>query len=148
MAKPASHRRWCKKRIISIGRVSWSEMKKYYESCDLIVHCSLSEGIASVLIEGMASGIPTLSSDIDGIYDYITHLKEGYVYKRGDVKELKEGISYMLKNPEISRKMGIEARSKIKAIEYKIYYKELINFLERIFDNQKVESINLFDKKD
>ncbi|MBN2251353.1 MAG: glycosyltransferase family 4 protein, partial [Candidatus Altiarchaeota archaeon] len=59
-------------RIVSVGKVPWSGMKDYYKTADLMVSCSLSEGFPNTILEAMAAGTPIVSSDINGITDYIT----------------------------------------------------------------------------
>ena len=54
------------------GFASWippitpSAMRSAYESADVVVNASLSEGLSNVLIEGKAAGKPLLASDIPG----------------------------------------------------------------------------------
>jgi len=120
---------WCKKRIISTGKVPWEKMKDYYASADVLVSCSLSEGFPNALLEAMAAGIPVVTSDIQGIHEYIAHKKEGYIFKKGNINDLKKGILYMLENPTIRKKTGKAVCSRFKSIESEKYYKNLLQFL-------------------
>ncbi|RLF99732.1 hypothetical protein DRN58_04645, partial [Thermococci archaeon] len=138
---------WCKERIISVGRVPWDKMRDYYATADIFVFCSLSEGFPNVILEAMASGLPIVTSDIEGIHEYITHLKEGYIYRRGDIEGLREGIEFMLKNPERARKMGKNGRKKIKRINCERYFEKLLEFLEGI-SREKARSVDLLSSKE
>jgi len=135
---------WCKERIISVGRVPWSEMKNYYATADIVVFCSLNEWIPNALFEAMASGLPIVTSDIEGIHECLTHLKEGYIYRRGDIKGLKEGIEFMLKNQKARQEMAKNARLKAQNFRYTEYSKKLLKFIEDINSNKFVKSVNLF----
>lgn len=134
-----------KERIISIGKVSWKEMLEYYNTCDLMVNCSLSEGIPSALLEAMAAGLPIVTSDINGVDEYITHLKEGYIYKKGDLNGLNEGIRYMLDHPKELDKMRILTKKKINSIDYEKFCNKLLSFVEEVNKNEKTNSINMLE---
>ncbi len=128
-----------KKRIISLGKIEFEKMKNIYVSADFIVSCALNEGIPNTILEAMASGLPVLSSDIQGIEEYITHKKEGYIYKRGDIEELKKGIRYMIKNSKELKKRKI-IKKRVLKLDYTNYCKELIPFIEEV---PKSKNINL-----
>jgi len=134
---------WCKERIISVGRVPWSEMKNYYATADIVVFCSLNEWIPNALFEAMASGLPIVTSDIEGIHECLTHLKEGYIYRRGDPEALKRGISYMLDHPKEREKMAKAAKQKVKPLDYENYSEKLLKFLEKMKSQENLESVNL-----
>jgi len=80
----------------------------------------------------MASGLPIVTSDIEGIHEYITHLRDGYIYRRGDIEGLKEGIEFMLENLRRAREMGRNAKKRVKIIECGEYFEELLEFLEDV----------------
>ena len=135
---------WCKKKIIQTGYVSWKKMRQYYQSCDMIVSCSLCEGFPNALLEAMAEGLPIVTSDIDGIREYLTHLKGGYIYKRGDNQGLIDGISYMLDNPKKAKAMGKLSKKKVKKLDSDLYSARLLKFVEDVSENGgKADSVNL-----
>jgi len=135
---------WCKKKIISTGHISWKEMRKQYQNCDMIVSTSLCEGFPNALLEAMAEGLPIVTSDIDGIREYITHLKTGFIFKRGDCRGLIEGISYMLNNPKKAKKMGKLSKEKVKKLNSDLYSEKLLKFIEDVSKNGgKARSVNL-----
>jgi glycosyltransferase involved in cell wall biosynthesis len=132
-----------KNRIISVGKVKWKKMKDYYASSKLMVLCSLNEGMANVVFEAMAAGLPIVTSDIDGIDEIILHKNNGYIYKRGDVNGLAGGISYMLEHKEFMKKSGRLLKQKAKKIDYKTFSMRLLRFLE---SKNKKENINLLSE--
>ncbi|MEM4321539.1 MAG: glycosyltransferase family 4 protein [Candidatus Woesearchaeota archaeon] len=134
---------WCKERIISVGRVPWSRMKDYYKTADIFVSCSLHEGFPNALLEAMAAGTPIVTSDIEGIEEYIRHGKEGLIFRRGDTKELRECIEYLLKNPSIRKQMAEKAFARARTLDYSIYAKKLLYFIEKIYENEKDSQIHI-----
>jgi len=116
-------------RINSVGKISWNKMKDYFTSTDFFVITSLQEGFPNVILESMSAGCPILTSDLDGVKEYIKHLDSGYVFERGNTKELEKGINYMLDNPKKITRFSKKAKQKIKKLDYSIYAKKLLNFL-------------------
>jgi glycosyltransferase involved in cell wall biosynthesis len=127
------------KKIVSLGKISQDRLCDYYRSVDIIVLCSLSEGIPAVLMEAMAAGCPVITSDIVGADEYISHQESGYIYKTGSVSELKKGITYMLENRDKTKDMAKKAMKKMSKLEQKKYFCELLKFCEDIEN----KSINL-----
>jgi len=126
-----------KSKIIKKGRVAWREMKGYFTSSEFIIFSSLQEGFPNVLLEAMEAACPILSSDIEGIREYIIHKKTGYIYKRGDLQGLLKGARYMLDNPKKVESFGKKAQENIQKIIYSKFSKELLDFL----NNKKTRNL-------
>ena len=62
------------------------------------------------LIEAMSCGLPIVATDVGGVNKYIEHKKTGYLVKPGDAEALARGIMEVIKNPELARKIGGNAR--------------------------------------
>ena len=133
-----------KKNIISIGKVSNQEVQKYYASSDIFLSCSIHEMIPNTLLEAMASGLPVLFSDIIGIHEYIQHKKSGYIFQRGNSEELYQGITFLLENPKLRKKMAGNARKKVAKLDKRVYYKRLYNFIQQTYQGKK-DSVNLLE---
>ncbi len=131
-----------KNRIITVGKVPWKKMKNYYATADIFINTSLSEGFPNTILEAMAAGCPVVTSDIDGIEEYITHKKEGYIFERGNIRKLKKGIEYLLNKKNFPHKISKNAQGKIKKINYENYNSKLLEFIEKINCNKKI-NVNL-----
>ena len=78
------------------------EVTPYYQSCNLLVHPSFSEGGNPLsILEGLAVGIPTIGSNIPAIREI---LEENYVFKKDSVTELRDKILYLKSNKENKQK--------------------------------------------
>lgn len=73
---------------------------------DVFVHPSMREGLGMAALEGMAAGLPLLSSNVNGINDYSIHGKTGYSYAPNDISGFAKGIIQLKNHPELRRKMG------------------------------------------
>jgi glycosyltransferase involved in cell wall biosynthesis len=131
-----------KNRILSTGTVKWEKMKDYYASSKIILVSALNEGIPNVILESMASGTPIVTSDINGIDEYIKHKMSGYIYKRGDVDGLIKGVGFMLENSKKASLMAAEAKKLAKKLDYPRFSAALLDFMEKIYKKEG-EDINL-----
>jgi len=82
-----------------------------YAASSIIVMSSHFEGFPMAMIEGMAYGLPSVSFDFKcGPRDIIEHGVNGLVVPDGNIKELAMSLLYIINNPEIRKKMSVEAK--------------------------------------
>lgn len=76
------------------------------KAADVFVFMSKREGLGLAAIEGMASGLPLISSNIHGIKDYSENGKTGCSCAPKDVNGVAEGIDKCVMNPEWRKEVG------------------------------------------
>jgi glycosyltransferase involved in cell wall biosynthesis len=102
-----------KGRYRHFGFVPNAELFKYYSQGSVYAHPSIEEGLAKVLIEAMACGLPTVATINTGTADIVEEGVEGFVIKARDVEALKEKLEFLYKNPSICAEMGKNAQQKV-----------------------------------
>ena len=81
-------------------------------NADLYLLTSSTEGMPNALMEAMALGIPSISSDCKtGPSDLIVPEITGMLFKNEDMESLFEKIEFMIRNPDKARDMGINGRN-------------------------------------
>jgi glycosyltransferase involved in cell wall biosynthesis len=100
--------------VRTAGFLSESDLLRHYRESDLFVFPSVNEGLAQVLLEAMASGLPVVASDLSGAADCITQGVEGFVNPARDVDRIAEAILWCYQHREETRAMGRAARARIE----------------------------------
>ncbi|MGI6201166.1 MAG: glycosyltransferase family 4 protein [Christensenellales bacterium] len=83
-----------------------SKVDEFCRLADVMVSTSNQEGLPISLIEGMASGLPIVSSKIRGSVDLITEGRNGFLYNIGDQKALIDSVEKLYKNPSLRGQLG------------------------------------------
>lgn len=92
------------------GMVPHVDMTHIYQQCHVLVCPTLEDGIALCVQEGMASGLPVITSpETSEVFEHgISGFRVGY----RNVQEIREAIINLKDNPEARRKMSSTARKK------------------------------------
>lgn len=96
------------------GFLSPREVAECYRSSTLFVMPSPNEALAQVLLEAMACGLPTVSTDRAGAVDCLENGKEGLIVPARDVDALADAILWCYQHPDESQAMGRAARERIE----------------------------------
>ncbi|MFI1885951.1 glycosyltransferase family 4 protein [Streptomyces jumonjinensis] len=75
-------------RVIWEQGLSWHDMPALYSAADAVVLPSSHEGFGIALVEGMASGRPVITSDVEGHDEVIEHERTGFLYPPRDIEAL------------------------------------------------------------
>ena len=100
-------------KIKFVGRISDLQLLDYYSISDIFVLPSLSEGQPMVIYEAMASEIVVIGTNVGGIPDQIENNLNGFIIPPRNSSEIANKISYLLNNPQISKKMGKIGRKRL-----------------------------------
>ncbi len=90
-----------------------SDPRRYYAAMDVLVLCSDSEGFPNVILEGMASGLPVVTTRVPGAEDAVLHGKTGFVVPPGNVEMLTRAVCSLLQNDALRRTMGAAGRRRV-----------------------------------
>lgn len=109
----------------------------FYFISDIFVCNSYIEAFPMVTLEAMAFGLPIVSTDAYGLAEQFEDGKNGLVVMPGDTEELKNKITYLIKNPDIAKKLGKNAR---KTLEERFSYDKMIkkydSLISEVYDHE------------
>jgi glycosyltransferase involved in cell wall biosynthesis len=94
------------------GLVDPSEIPLALHASDILVHCSLREGLARVLPQAMLAAKPVVSFDIDGAKEVVNE-KTGFLIEPEDVDSLTDACEKLIKDPALRTKLGANGRESV-----------------------------------
>ena len=97
-----------------LGILPPQRVAECYRESSVFVFPSVTEGLAQVLLEAMASGLPVVATDKSGAKDCVADGKEGCVVPTRDADAIAEAISWCYHHREESEAMGKAARVRIE----------------------------------
>lgn len=74
------------------------------------------EGMPLIILEAMSMGCPVISSDIGNPKNMINHKINGLFFEPGKMADLYKNISWIMRNPKNSMKLGDNARKKYEEL--------------------------------
>lgn len=104
------HENKLQKRVVFLGRLTQDEILiQLRQACCLILF-SRYETFGMVLAEAMAAGKPVIGSDLDSLKYVIDDEVTGFIVPNYDITLLADKINLLIKNKDIARKMGEDAK--------------------------------------
>ena len=97
------------------GFLTMQKLLELYRESDLFVFPSVNEGLAQVLLEAMATGLPVVATELSGACDCVTEGKEGFIVPARDVDRTAEAIQWCYDHRDETRAMGRAARDRIES---------------------------------
>ncbi|MEC4805027.1 MAG: glycosyltransferase family 4 protein [Jaaginema sp. PMC 1079.18] len=108
-----------------ISSVPHTTLNQYYSQASVFVFPSLIEGLALVLLEAMACGIPLITTVNAGGADIITDGVEGFLIPPRDTEALKAKLEWCYSHPEALANMGAAARRQAETLTWDLYRQRL-----------------------
>ena len=96
-----------------VGRCE--DMTGFYNSLDLLVISSHTEGLPMALLEAMAYGLPVVATRVGDVPSVVEEGKTGKLVQPGDPAVLANAIIDLLSDGGLRRSMGITARERVAA---------------------------------
>jgi L-malate glycosyltransferase len=108
----------------------------YLSVADLLLLPSEQESFGLAALEAMACEVPVIASNVGGIPEVVTDGETGYLSPVGDVEKMSEDAITLLRDPELRRQMGIQARmSAISRYSTDLVIPRYIEFYEQVLGN-------------
>lgn len=119
--------------VICTGGISPHEALAVYPHCDIFVLPSRFEGRPNVLLEAMASGLPSVATRLPGVLEVLTD-DCGILIDKEDPRALAEAICELAKDPARRKAMGERARARIKelSLDWESSAREYLRIFEKV----------------
>lgn len=99
-----------------------TDPRRFYETLDVVVLTSLSEGQPLVILEAMACGIPVVATDVGSCRELVEGRSEedralgraGLITSLADPEETAGALVQLARQPELAREMGDSGRRRVE----------------------------------
>lgn len=99
--------------VICHGRVSQAELERLWGTFDIYFQPSRYEGLCITAIEAMASGLPVVASDVDGLSESIVDGETGYLVKQGEIDEYCTRIRELANDRTKRQEFGEQGKDRV-----------------------------------
>jgi len=118
------------KNVKLLGKFSHKEMPNIYNSADIFILPSYTEGSPASLIEAMSCGLAPIATDVGECTKLIEKDKNGIIIPTNSSIKLAESIKFLIRNRFLIEKFGINSRKKV--VKYTKNYKKIHEY---VYDN-------------
>lgn len=106
-------------RIIMVRQVPHREVKSYYSLMDILVYPRESKRLTELVtplkpLEAMAMGKTVLASDVGGLSELVSNGRNGILFRKSDLKDLLEKLSFLISNAVFRDEIGRNARDSVR----------------------------------
>ena len=115
--------------ISRVGRVPRSEIASHFEWADVFLFPSLCEGLAIVLLEALAAGLPVITTPNTGIA--IRDGVDGFVVPIRDANAIVSRLDQLASDPHLLARMSKNARERSAEFSLAAYGDRLLQVLYR-----------------
>ncbi|MCW5948149.1 MAG: glycosyltransferase family 4 protein [Pyrinomonadaceae bacterium] len=108
-------RTFADERIFVHGHLEGPKLASVYRESDIFVFPSINDGFGMVILEAMASGLPTIATVNTAAPDIISDGVDGFIVPIRDARALRDRIERLLDDTELRSSIGLRARETIIA---------------------------------
>ena len=102
-------------------------VKPFYSRMDVFVLPSIYEGFGIVLLEAMASGVPVVATDVDGIKEVILNSECGILVPPKNPEALADAVIKIIENPQLSKSLIDDGLKRVKLFNVQEHVMKLDN---------------------
>jgi glycosyltransferase involved in cell wall biosynthesis len=118
-------------RIKFTGLLPTSQIPLAIQSSDVLVHCSLREGLARTLPQAMLCGRPAISFDVDGAKEVVNE-KTGRLIEPKNVEQLIAACAELIRDKDLREVLGRAGRESVKE---KFAPDTMVDTIEEVYRN-------------
>ncbi len=108
-------KKWAvEKHVKMLDAIPHTQLPAYYSMADIFAFPTLYEGLPKAPLEAMACGTPVVGFNISSMPELFENRKEGLLVPAKNPKKLAEAIVQLLENRSLAKRMGENAKERVK----------------------------------
>jgi glycosyltransferase involved in cell wall biosynthesis len=106
-------------KVTFAGALAAGDVRRLYQQSDIfalacvVVDSGDRDGMPTVLIEAMATGIPVVSTPVTGIPELVTDGESGFLVPERDSDALADALQTLIEDRDLRVRMGLRARERV-----------------------------------
>jgi len=116
------------------GLVPPERVAPLLHASDILVHCSLREGLARVLPQALLCSKPVISFDVDGAAEVVQHDQTGFLISPRDISALTQYLIKLLADADLRIRLGQAGRDFCRR---EFDHELMVDRIEKVYGNQK-----------
>lgn len=100
----------------------------FYRRMDVFVLSSVYEGFGIVLLEAMASGVPIVATNVDGIKEVVTNMNSGILVPPKNPEAIADAVVKIIENPLLSKNLVDKGYKRAKLFDVQEHIAKLDSF--------------------
>lgn len=142
-ARPEIQQALAGKRVTFTGYLSGAALAEAYASADIFAFPSVSETFGQVVMEAMASGLPVVGYDAEGVRDSVRHGETGFLAPARDAAALSCAMRALLSDPQRRERQATRARIYAETQSWDILLNTLVSTYGRVSSGQPWDGASL-----
>jgi glycosyltransferase involved in cell wall biosynthesis len=127
-------------RATFLGQLSGTELSTAFASGDVFVFPSTTETFGNVVVEAMASGLPTVCAKAGGPAGIVRDGVTGFLTSPRDAQDLARHLELFLEHPGMARLMGGEAQRHAADYSWPIVMDRLCGHYRSVIEEYRTSS--------
>ena len=120
-----------KEKINYLGWKDLEELPEIYRRADVFILPSVMEGMSSVVLQAMASGLPIVASRVKGFEEVLEENVNGLFAEYNNPGEFANAIEKLIESAELREKMSQKSLEKSKLFSWESIAKKYLEFYEK-----------------
>ncbi len=130
-----------------INFMGWRDLEQLpeiYRSADIFMLPSVMEGMSSVTLQAMASGLPIVASRVKGFEEILEENVNGLTAEYNNEEQFADALEKLIKSPELRQKMSQKSIEKSKQFSWESIAKQYLEYYEKaIYGSTKQKDLSL-----
>jgi glycosyltransferase involved in cell wall biosynthesis len=119
-------------RLRVLGLLPHAELARVMRDVDMLCHPSVLEGFSLTCLEGMASGLPVLTTPRSGTAEIMIGGENGFVVPVGDPAAMARVVGSLIQDPALRQRVGAAARATAEGQSWRVYEQNIAAVFQEI----------------